>query len=71
MNHAEHYLRDLLTELKDKLRGIDEQEVTFLKVQSDARTDLKAKIADLEEAVDKLTPAKPAAKKTAAKKAGS
>jgi hypothetical protein len=71
MNHAERYLRDLLTELKDKLRGIDEQEVTFLKVQSDARTDLKAKIADLEEAVDKLTPAKPAAKKTAAKKAGS
>ena len=71
MNHAEHYLRDLLTELKDKLRGIDEQEVTFLKVQSDARTDLKAKIADLEDALEKLTPAKPAAKKTAAKKAGS
>ena len=70
MNHAEHYLRDLLTELKDKLRGIDEQEVTFLKVQSDARTDLKAKIADLEDALEKLTPAKPA-KKTAAKKAGS
>ena len=70
MSNVEQYLREELTRTKDQLRSHEQWVEASTKDDAAKSASLKAWIGNLEDALDKLAPAKPA-KKTAAKKAGS